>query len=99
MVKKKELPIVAILGPTASGKTALSLALAKCFPVEIVNCDSMQIYRELDIGTAKPSRQERETVVHHLMDFLPISATFSVAEYVQLASDTIREIRGRDHIP
>ena len=83
------------MGPTASGKTALSIALAKKFNAEIVSCDSMQIYKAMDIGTAKPNEEEMGGVVHHLIDFLDPCENFSVAQYVKLASNAISEIHGR----
>ena len=84
-----------MVGPTASGKTALSIALAKRFDAEIVSCDSMQIYKSMDIGTAKPSKEEMDGVVHHLIDFLEPCENFSVAQYVKLASEAIADINSR----
>ena len=72
---------LAITGPTASGKTALSLALAKRLNAEIISCDSMQIYKGMDIGTAKATAEERATVSHHLIDFLSPTENYSVEEY------------------
>ena len=66
---EKDPLLVAVLGPTASGKTALALALARSFHGEIVNCDSVALYRDFEIGTAKPSRGERTEVPHHLLDY------------------------------
>ncbi len=83
MVKKK---IIVICGPTASGKTALSVALAKRFGGTIINADSMQIYKGIDIASAKPTAAEREGVPHLLMDFLDPSESFSVADFVRLAA-------------
>ena len=82
------LPIVA--GPTASGKTGLAVALAKRLGGEVVSADSMQVYEELSIGTARPGPQEMQGIPHHLMGFLPLTASYSVAQYVQDA-----HIRGR----
>ena len=73
--------VVAVGGPTATGKTALAVTLAKTFDGEIINADSMQIYRTLSIGTAKPTPQEQAGIPHHLLDFLPPEAPYSVAEY------------------
>ena len=67
----KKHPVVAVVGPTATGKTALGVALAQHFSGEVISCDSMQIYKGLDIGTAKPSPEERQGIPHHLLDFLP----------------------------
>ena len=78
--------VVAIGGPTATGKTALSVALAQKFHGEVINADSMQIYRGLSIGTAKPPPEERQGVPHHLLDFLPPEQPYSVADYVAAAA-------------
>ena len=77
--------MVAIGGPTATGKTALSVALAKEFGGEVVNADSLQMYRGLDIGTAKPTAEERQGIPHHLMDFLPPEAPYSVEDFTAAA--------------
>ncbi len=84
------------MGPTASGKTALSIALAKKYNAEIVSCDSMQIYSCMDIGTAKPTVEEMDGIPHHLIGFLKSDENFSVAQYVKLATEVILEIRKRD---
>ena len=84
-----------MVGPTASGKTALSIALAKKYSAEIVSCDSMQIYKDMDIGTAKPSAEEMDGVPHHLIGFLDCDKSFSVAQYVKLAAEAIADIRNR----
>ena len=99
MCESKEIPLAVIAGPTASGKTALAVELALCLGGEIVSADSMQIYREMEIATAKPSIQERCGVPHHLMDFLPPEKTYSVAEYVQDAKSCIAEIAARGKLP
>ncbi len=89
----------AIVGPTASGKTALALALAERLPIEIVSCDSQAVYRGLDIGTAKPSASERATVPHHLIDVAEPYEDFSAARYVELAEDAMAAIRSRGNLP
>ncbi|WP_117209000.1 tRNA (adenosine(37)-N6)-dimethylallyltransferase MiaA [Allorhizocola rhizosphaerae] len=81
--------VVAILGPTASGKSALSIALAHALDAEVVNCDSMQLYRGMDIGTAKLRPAERDGVPHHLLDIWPVTQPASVAEYQVLARAAI----------
>ena len=86
-------------GTTASGKTALSLSLAEQYDGEIVSCDSMQIYRHLDIGTAKPTAEERHAVPHWLIDFLEPDQTYSVYDYVTAANEAIRDIRSRGKTP
>ncbi len=89
----------AVVGPTASGKTALAAALALRLNGEVVSCDSMQIYRHMDIGTAKPSPDETMGVPHHLIDVCEPSSSFSAAEYAALASETVRDIRSRGKLP
>ena len=90
---------VCIVGPTASGKTALSIAVAERFGCEIVGCDSMQIYRKMNIGTAKPTEREKRGVVHHLIDFLPPDESFSAEAYRELATTAISDITSRGAIP
>lgn len=93
-------PRLAVLGgPTASGKTGLSVALARRFGGEIVNADSMQIYRGLDVGTAKVTAAEAKGVPHHLVGFLAPEKAFSVADYVEAAGRCIGEITGRGRLP
>lgn len=94
-----KIPLIVICGPTASGKTSLSIAIAKALNGEIVSCDSMQIYKGMDIATAKPTEEERSDAVHHLVDFLDPGETFSVAEYVKLANDAIMDISSRGKQP
>lgn len=91
--------VVAIGGPTATGKTALSVAMAHRFNGEIINADSMQIYRELSVGTAKVMPEEQQGVPHHLLDFLPPERTYSVADFTTSASNVISEIAARGHLP
>ncbi len=93
------IPLLAIVGPTASGKTALAIALAKRYGGEVVSADSMQIYRGMDIATAKPTAEEQDGVPHHLIDFLPADAVYSVAQYAADARRCIREIDGRGRLP
>ena len=89
--------MICIAGPTASGKTALSVALAKALGGEIVSCDSMQVYRGMDIGTAKPTLEERQGIAHHLLDVADPGEPFSVGKYVELADAAVQDIlrRGR----
>lgn len=91
--------LVVVLGPTASGKTALSLALAREFGGEVVNCDSVAMYREFDIGTAKPTVDERAVVPHHLVDFVDPLGNVSAGEYARQARHVIREISARGRLP
>jgi tRNA dimethylallyltransferase len=90
---------LAITGPTASGKTALSISLAKAFGAEIVSCDSMQIYKEMDIGTAKATPAEQSEVPHHLLDVVSPSESFSVEEYRCTALRVAEEITARGKTP
>ena len=91
--------IVVICGPTASGKTALSVALAKIFDGEVVSADSMQIYRRMDIGTAKPTLAEREGVPHHMLDVAEPGEPYSVSRYVQEATACVEDILARGKLP
>jgi tRNA dimethylallyltransferase len=91
--------LMVVLGPTASGKTALSLALAERFKGEIVNCDSVAMYREFDIGTAKPTASERARVRHHLLDCVAPNSHVTAGEYARQARQVIEEIRERGHLP
>lgn len=91
--------VIGIVGPTASGKTALSLALANAFPIEILCMDSMQVYRGMDIGTAKPTQKERMLALHHLLDIRQPEESFSVAEYAALAREAINGIAARGQLP
>jgi tRNA dimethylallyltransferase len=90
---------VVVLGPTGSGKTALSLALAERFDGEIVNCDSVAMYREFEIGTARPSLAERARVPHHLLDFVDPTACMTAGEYARQARVLLEEIRSRGRLP
>lgn len=99
MTNQKQIEVVAIVGPTASGKTALSIKMAKEFNGEIINGDSMQIYKGLDIGTAKITEEEMEGVPHHLLDIKEPTESFSVAEYQKLVREKIAEIQGRGKLP
>ena len=91
--------IVAICGPTAVGKTAYSIEIAKRFDGEIVSCDSMQLYKYMDIGSAKPSLDELNQVKHHLIGIVDPSEMFSVAKYKELANDAIDDIISRGKLP
>ncbi|MFC1862075.1 tRNA (adenosine(37)-N6)-dimethylallyltransferase MiaA [Chloroflexota bacterium] len=91
--------LVAIVGPTAVGKSRLALHLARDFQGEIVSADSRQVYRHMDIGTAKPSHQELSLVPHHLIDIINPSEDFSLAQYQQLAYSTFHDIQQRNRLP
>ena len=87
--------LICIAGPTASGKTALSIALAKELDGEIVSCDSMQVYRRMDIGTAKPTVEERAGIVHHMLDVAEPEEDFSVSRYCAMADPIVEDILSR----
>lgn len=91
--------LVVILGPTGSGKTSLSLALADSLAGEIVSCDSVAVYREFEVGTAKPTREQRVRVCHHLIDVVAPTETFTAGDYSRLAREKLTEIRSRAHLP
>lgn len=91
--------VVVVGGPTASGKTALGVALAKALDGEVVSADSMQVYRSMDVGTAKPSREEMEGVVHHMLDVADPAEDFSVARYVEMATPIVEDILRRGKVP
>jgi len=88
-----------VLGPTASGKTGLAIELARRLDGEVVSCDSMQIYRGMDIGTATPSMEERDGIVHHLFDIVDPEDEFSAADYAKAASEVIDDIASRGKTP
>ena len=91
--------LVAILGPTASGKSALAVTLAQRFDGEIVSCDSVAVYRHFEIGTAKPSQQQRALVPHHLLDVAEPGEPFTAGEYSRRARAVIQEITQRGKLP
>lgn len=91
--------LVAIIGPTAVGKSQLALHLGQTFPAEIVNADSRQVYRYMDIGTAKPSCSDRALVRHHLIDIINPDESFSLATYQKLANEAIEDIQLRHRLP
>lgn len=92
-------PVICIMGPTASGKTALSLQLAETFPVEIINVDSAQIYCGMDIGSGKPEKAILEAIPHHLINILDPKESYSVGQFCEAAQRLIQAIRERNHIP
>ena len=95
----KKIPVIAVVGPTASGKTSLSIEIAKRFEGQVVSADSMQIYEKMNIATAKPTADEMQGIVHHLIGFQPIDKKFSVAEYVTLAKECIERIHNQGDLP
>ncbi|MDE6665390.1 MAG: tRNA (adenosine(37)-N6)-dimethylallyltransferase MiaA [Ruminococcus sp.] len=99
MNDKNKPKVLAVVGPTASGKTSLGVELAKKYNGEVVSADSMQIYKGLDIASAKPTVQEMQGIPHHLIDFLERDVSFSVSDYVKLANEKIRDILSRGKLP
>lgn len=91
--------VVSVSGPTAGGKTGLAIALAQVFDGEIVCCDSMQVYRGMDVGTAKPTAEEQAAVPHHMVDILDPTESCSAADYAVLAEKAIMEIASRGRLP
>ena len=96
---KPEPLLLVVLGPTASGKSALAINLAQRFSGEIVSCDSVAVYREFDIGTAKPTREQRALVPHHLIDVVTPGEPFTAGDYSRHARAIIAEIAGGDRVP
>lgn len=97
MIPNKPYPIVA--GPTASGKTALAIELAKRLGGEVVSADSMQVYDQVWVGTARPMPEEMDGIPHHLMGFLPLDSKYSVAQYLTDANRVFADVYGRDKLP
>ncbi|HWQ68464.1 MAG TPA: tRNA (adenosine(37)-N6)-dimethylallyltransferase MiaA [Patescibacteria group bacterium] len=93
------MPLIVLVGPTAVGKSSMALAVAERVGGEIIAADSMQVYRGFDIGTAKPSADERRRVPHHLLDLVEPDQPFTAADYVRLASAAIADIRARKRLP
>ena len=96
--EQTERPVVAVVGPTASGKTALGVEIALRFDGEIVNCDSVQVYREIEIATAKPTLEERRGVPHHLLDFVPPETSYTAGAWAADAARVIAEVESRGRL-
>jgi len=96
---QKNNKIIAVCGPTAVGKTELSLEIAEAFTCEIVSVDSMQVYRYMDIGTAKPNSAERDRIRHYLIDMVPPDKNYTLGRFVQDANDAIQNIKSHGNIP
>ncbi len=99
VAKNLQNPIYAIVGPTASGKTEIGVELALRIGGEIINCDSVQIYKEIKIATAKPSVEEMRGVPHHLLDYVSPNVNYTAADWARDAAEKIREIEARGNIP
>jgi len=93
------IPLVLVLGPTASGKSALAVRLAQHFDGEVVNADAMAVYREMDIGTAKPTREERSGVPHHCLDCIPVEEPCHLARWLAMAESAVADIHARGRLP
>lgn len=99
LIAKSNKKILCIIGPTCSGKSALALAAARAWQGEIVSCDSVQVYKGFDIGSAKPGPEERALVAHHLLDVISCNETMDAAKYADLAQTAIQEILARKKLP
>lgn len=99
MADMEKIRVVAVVGPTASGKTDLGADIALIFGGEVISADSMQIYKGMDIATAKPTKEEMKGVVHHLIGILDRDVSFSVADYVSLAGKVIQDVHSRGKLP
>lgn len=95
----EKIPVIVVTGATASGKTALAVEIAGLYGGEVISADSMQIYKGMDIATAKPDEKEMRGIKHHLIDFLPVSEKYSVAEFVEDASRAVDDIVSRGLVP
>jgi tRNA dimethylallyltransferase len=99
MVTAADQPLIVLVGPTASGKTSLALRLAEEFHGEIISCDSVAVYRELEIGTAKPTREERALIQHHMIDVVSPDQTCTAGDYSRQAREALTGITERGHLP
>jgi tRNA dimethylallyltransferase len=98
-IESESLPLIVVVGPTASGKSALAVALARALQAEIIACDSTQLYRGVNIGTAKPTAEDRQAVVHHLIDVLDASEAATAGGYRDLALAVLEDMRKRRRLP
>ena len=99
MSEYQRIPILCVVGPTASGKSSLAMSLASLLGGEIISCDSMQIYRQMDVGTAKPTKEEQARVRHHMIDVVDPDTPFSCADYVEAAGCAIFDVSARGALP
>ena len=99
MAEFSKIPVVAVVGPTASGKTTLAVELCEAFDGEAVCADSMQIYKGMNVATAKPSQEEMRGIPHHMVDFLPPAERYSVSDYCKAAGLCVRDIAARGKLP
>lgn len=98
-MKNKKIPVVVVAGATASGKTKLGIEIARLFNGEVISCDSMQIYKKLNIGTAKPTKAEMDGIVHHGIDIAEPNEEFSVQKFCEYAHEKIKDIHSRGKLP
>ena len=96
---ERKIKVAAVAGPTGSGKSRLAVALAKKLGGEVISCDSMQIYRGMDIGTGKVTKEEKDGIPHHLLDIAEVSECFSLSDYISLAGACIEEVDARNAFP
>jgi len=99
MLTATDQPLIVLVGPTASGKTSLALRLAEAFNGEIVSCDSVAVYREMEIGTAKPTHEERALIQHHMIDIAWPNEACTAGDYSRQAREALTGITGRSHLP
>ena len=95
----KKIPLVVLMGPTASGKTAMAVEICKKYDGEVVTADSMQVYKFMDIGTAKPTVDEMQGIKHHMIDLVEPTENYSLADYVKEAKTVIEDIHSRGKLP
>ena len=94
-----KIPLLVLFGPTASGKTKLAVEICKAFGGEVITADSMQVYKQMNIGTAKPTHQEMQGIPHHMIDVVEPTQSYSLAQYVQQAKACIRDVASRGKLP